>query len=85
LNRNPSKRLGAGPQDAEEIKQHPFFKGVNWKEVYDRKLTPPKPTIKKESFAIRMSPEMLQSSTASVSPENNIVGWSFAGHNKKNE
>ena len=84
LNRNPSKRLGSSPEDSEEIKQQPFFKGIVWKDVYERKLTPPKPTIKKESFAIRMSPQMLQSSTASVSPENNVVGWSFAGDSKKN-
>lgn len=25
LNRNPSKRLGAGPDGANEIKRHPFF------------------------------------------------------------
>ena len=30
LVRNPSKRLGAGPTDAEEIKKHPFFRNVNW-------------------------------------------------------
>jgi len=46
-------------------------------------LNPPKPTIKKDSFAIRMSPQMLQSSTASVAPENNIAGWSFSGNIKK--
>ncbi len=54
-----------------------------WKDVYERKLQPPKPTIKKESFALRMSPQMLQSSTASVAPENNVAGWSFTGHLKK--
>ena len=25
LNRNPSKRLGAGAEGADEIKRHPFF------------------------------------------------------------
>ena len=25
LNRNPSKRLGAGPDGADEIRRHPFF------------------------------------------------------------
>lgn len=84
LNRNPNKRLGAGPQDAEEIKQHAFFKGTDWQKVYERKLEPPKPTIKKESFAIRMSPQMLESSTAVVLPENNIIGWSFKGQQKIN-
>lgn len=46
LNRDPKKRLGAGPEDAEEIKKHPFFKNINWQDVLQRKLKPPKPHIK---------------------------------------
>jgi len=46
LNRDPRKRLGAGEGDAEEIKKHPFFKGINWEDVLQRKLKPPKPQIK---------------------------------------
>jgi protein-serine/threonine kinase len=38
---DPKERLGSGPRDAEEIKEHEFFKGVNWKNVIDRKLKPP--------------------------------------------
>lgn len=30
LNRNPSRRLGAGPEGADEIKRHPFFKDLDW-------------------------------------------------------
>jgi len=40
------KRLGAGERDAEEIKEHDFFKGINWSDVYSRKLTPPIPEIR---------------------------------------
>mmetsp|Transcript_25980 Transcript_25980/g.25814 ORF Transcript_25980/g.25814 Transcript_25980/m.25814 type:complete len:731 (-) Transcript_25980:62-2254(-) len=46
LNKNPSKRLGAGKGDAEELKQHPFFEGVNWKDVLERKQKMPKPVIR---------------------------------------
>ena len=46
LNRDPKKRLGAGPGDAEEIKEHPFFNTINWEEALERKLKPPKPYIK---------------------------------------
>jgi len=46
LNRNPQKRLGAGKIDADEIKAHPWFKGMNWDDVLKRKLKPPKPHIK---------------------------------------
>eukprot|EP00347_Sterkiella_histriomuscorum_P015797 403355646 len=43
LNRNPSKRLGAGPEGCEEIKAHSFFEGMDWKMAKDKKLQPPKP------------------------------------------
>ena len=37
---DPSKRIGASKEDYEEIKCHKFFDGVNWKEIYDRKIKP---------------------------------------------
>jgi serine/threonine protein kinase len=33
LNRNPKKRLGAGPDDANELKRHAFFKTIDWSAV----------------------------------------------------
>ena len=47
LNRNPAKRLGAGPRDSEDIKSHIFFKDVDWKMVIEKKLPVPKPRIRK--------------------------------------
>ncbi|KAF9560754.1 Serine/threonine kinase [Mortierella alpina] len=41
LTRDPEKRLGSGKTDAEEIKRHPFFKGVNWQDILDKKIPPP--------------------------------------------
>ena len=46
LNRDPKQRLGAGPGDSEEIKEHPFFKTINWDDALLRKLKPPKPHIR---------------------------------------
>jgi serine/threonine protein kinase len=37
LNRNPKKRLGAGPDDALELMKHDFFKDVDWKDVLNKK------------------------------------------------
>jgi hypothetical protein len=37
LSKNPTKRLGA-QKDAEEIKAHPFFEGINWDDVLKKRL-----------------------------------------------
>ncbi|CAM4536624.1 RAC-gamma serine/threonine-protein kinase isoform X1 [Lepidochelys kempii] len=40
LIKDPNKRLGGGPDDAKEIMRHSFFVGVNWQDVYDKKVAP---------------------------------------------
>lgn len=34
-----SSRLGGGPDDAKEIMQHKFFAGIEWKDVYEKKVS----------------------------------------------
>jgi serine/threonine protein kinase len=46
LNRNPKKRLGAGPDDAAPIKAHQFFEGINWDDVANLKLKMPAIEVK---------------------------------------
>ncbi|XP_063172509.1 serine/threonine-protein kinase N3 [Candoia aspera] len=41
LQKCPERRLGAGAEDAEEIKAHPFFKEMDWGALFARKLKPP--------------------------------------------
>ncbi|XP_015922705.1 ribosomal protein S6 kinase beta-1 isoform X2 [Parasteatoda tepidariorum] len=41
LKRQVSQRLGSGPEDAAQIKCHPFFRNVNWDDVLAKKLQPP--------------------------------------------
>lgn len=38
LAKDESKRLGGGPDGANEVKQHPFFMNVNWTDVYEKKV-----------------------------------------------
>jgi len=38
LKRHAESRLGAGPDDAEEIKSHLFFRHIDWNSVYDREV-----------------------------------------------
>lgn len=46
MKRQVSQRLGSGSGDGLEVRSHPFFKNVNWKDVFERRLEPPiKPVL----------------------------------------
>ncbi|KAG8006466.1 Serine/threonine-protein kinase N1, partial [Nibea albiflora] len=46
LRRNPERRLGSGEKDAEDVKKQPFFRGLDWELLLQRKIPPPfVPTI----------------------------------------
>lgn len=47
-----SQRLGSGPEDAEAIRSHDFFKHVNWEDVLARKLEPPIKPILVRNIAV---------------------------------
>jgi len=38
---NPKKRLGYGEEDAKKIKEHEFFKGVEWEKYLNKEIEPP--------------------------------------------
>uniref|UniRef100_A0A1J3DMK8 non-specific serine/threonine protein kinase n=2 Tax=Noccaea caerulescens TaxID=107243 RepID=A0A1J3DMK8_NOCCA len=40
LQKEPERRLGSGPCGADEIKQHKWFKGMNWKKLEAREVKP---------------------------------------------
>ncbi|RXN10367.1 serine threonine- kinase N2-like isoform X1 [Labeo rohita] len=47
LQKNPEKRLGAGEQDANEVKRHRFFQGIDWEALLAKRVKPPfVPSIK---------------------------------------
>ncbi|CAB1315867.1 unnamed protein product, partial [Coregonus sp. 'balchen'] len=50
LKKDPKQRLGGGPDDAKDVMSHKFFTSIKWKDVVDRKLTPPfKPQVTSET------------------------------------
>jgi protein-serine/threonine kinase len=47
---DPSRRLGGGPNDGEEVKAHAFFAGTDWEAMVQRRITPPfKPNMSSAS------------------------------------
>ncbi|XP_033271533.1 ribosomal protein S6 kinase alpha-4 isoform X2 [Orcinus orca] len=49
LCKDPKKRLGAGHQGAQEVKNHPFFQGLDWAALAARKIPAPfRPQIRSE-------------------------------------
>uniref|UniRef100_A0A8C2XEU5 non-specific serine/threonine protein kinase n=1 Tax=Cyclopterus lumpus TaxID=8103 RepID=A0A8C2XEU5_CYCLU len=68
LIKDPNKRLGGGPDDAKEIMRHSFFSGVNWQDVYDKKMVPPfKPQVTSETDT-RYFDEEFTAQTITITP-----------------
>ncbi|KAJ8013714.1 hypothetical protein DPEC_G00032650 [Dallia pectoralis] len=56
--RNPSNRLGAGPDGVEEIKRHHFFANIDWNTLYRREIKPPfKPAVGRPEDTFHFDPE----------------------------
>lgn len=41
LQKDPERRLGAGEQDANEVKRHRFFQGIDWEALLAKRVKPP--------------------------------------------
>ncbi|ETN64743.1 ribosomal protein S6 kinase [Anopheles darlingi] len=49
MKRQVGQRLGSGASDGQAVREHPFFKNVNWEDVLARRLDPPiKPVLASE-------------------------------------
>uniref|UniRef100_A0A8C6PQ32 non-specific serine/threonine protein kinase n=1 Tax=Nothobranchius furzeri TaxID=105023 RepID=A0A8C6PQ32_NOTFU len=68
LKKDPMQRLGGGPDDAKEIMQHRFFAGINWQDVYEKKLVSPfKPQVTSETDT-RYFDEEFTGQTITITP-----------------
>jgi serum/glucocorticoid-regulated kinase 2 len=70
LNRDPSQRIGS-KGDVEEIKAHPFFKGIDWQKLLRKEYEPGyKPKVKDKTEAVNFDEEFLSEPVIdSVVPE----------------
>uniref|UniRef100_V9KF61 non-specific serine/threonine protein kinase n=1 Tax=Callorhinchus milii TaxID=7868 RepID=V9KF61_CALMI len=68
LKKDPRQRLGGGSDDAKEIMQHKFFDGIEWQDVYQKKLIPPfKPQVTSE-IDTRYFDEEFTGQTITITP-----------------
>ena len=75
LNRDPLKRLGSR-RDAEEVKENPFFYGINWDSVLRKELRPPKPHLT-PIMPGTLPQEKIMGSQSHIDHDNHISGWTF--------
>jgi hypothetical protein len=78
LERDPNKRLGGSIKDAQEIKEHPYFKDVDWDKVYNKQIRPP--TIKNynnKMMHVYHKPRLFANDDLFRNSDNMLNGWSF--------
>jgi len=70
LNRNPKHRLGA-VRDAAELKEHAFFKDVDWDGLVKKLIPPPfKPALNSETDTSNFDPEFTNVPTDQLGARN---------------
>lgn len=77
LIKDPTKRLGGGPEDAEEIKSHDFFKDIAWADLEDKKLEPPfRPQVMSETDTRYFDTEFTGESVELTPPDESALSES---------
>ncbi|KAJ1675910.1 Serine/threonine kinase [Spiromyces aspiralis] len=73
MERDPVKRLGSGPNDAQDVKRHPFFKGCNWDDFLNKRVKPPFiPVIKSPTDTSNFDAEFT-SEKPRLTPSNTVI------------
>jgi len=81
MDRNPVTRLGTN--GADEIKEHKWFRGINWEDAINMKLEPPLPYLKRKvkvgnGQVIISDPLDFDKERMMVENDDNFInGWSF--------
>ncbi|KAJ3127589.1 hypothetical protein HK098_006118 [Nowakowskiella sp. JEL0407] len=92
LDRDPVKRMGSGPEDADQIKKHSFFATVDWEKLMKKQVKPPfKPKVESETdvsnfdpiFTDAMPMDSLPNQSAPLSEtiQQNFKGFTYVDEN----
>lgn len=80
LIKNPSQRLGGGPEDAKEIIRHPFFAPIDWVALYEKRIEPPfKPEVTSETDTSYFDQEFTREAVQLTPPSNNVTSGQSSG------
>eukprot|EP00126_Sphaerothecum_destruens_P002515 Sdes_comp15943_c0_seq1m5088 len=91
LEKDPSHRLGYGINDAQDVKNHIFFEGIDWIKLYNREYPTPFDPSPQDDFDIKnfdteftnqsISPQ--QSFSATFDSDNPFVGFTYTHPNSQ--
>jgi len=71
LIKDPAKRLGGGPEDAQAVKEHAFFAAINWSDLEKKRITPPfKPQVISDTDTRYFDSEFTGESVELTPPDN---------------
>ncbi|XP_043262876.1 RAC-gamma serine/threonine-protein kinase [Colletes gigas] len=75
LIKDPSKRLGGGPNDAKEIIDHAFFSSIDWSDLVQKKIPPPfKPRVSSDTDTRYFESEFTGESVELTPPDQGFLG-----------
>jgi serine/threonine protein kinase len=80
LEKNPIQRLGSGPSDAQEIKEHPWFQSISFEDVFNKKYELPK-FVKPVKVVPHSNYHII--TLKSNDEKEKVHGWSFTQGNQK--
>lgn len=73
LTRDPEKRLGSGPKDAEDVMAHPYFDNINFDDIYHCRVAPPfVPSISSPTDVSNFDKDFTNESPA-LTPVNSVL------------
>lgn len=79
LQRNPQRRLGSDT-DADGIKRHKFFKGINWDDVYNKRYRAP--NVPRKKVNLNPNPVPIRDENKG-NKWDHLKGWSFITKDNK--